>query len=115
MSQNLYIPGTVLTLIIADLFDQNDKWIEREQSQKALDDIMTLLFRLSSSWRCSLQAYQALKTMGENYVINRSTNPQPSGDFAGLELGQDFDIDSVLNFDWTTFDHMGGIANPNSG
>nr|XP_018265056.1 uncharacterized protein I303_03238 [Kwoniella dejecticola CBS 10117]OBR87214.1 hypothetical protein I303_03238 [Kwoniella dejecticola CBS 10117] len=115
MSQNLYIPGTVLTLILADLFDQPDKDDEKQQAQKALDDIISLLSRLSNSWRCSLQALEALKTMGHNYAINRLTSAAFDQDLAGLEIDQSFDIDSVLNFDWTTFHYLSAPQESNLG
>ncbi|OCF55046.1 hypothetical protein L486_07156 [Kwoniella mangroviensis CBS 10435] len=68
--KNLHVAGSFFILLLADLYDQPDKLVQRRQAEEGLDHVVSYLNLLAGSWAIASQALEAIQKMRHEYAVN---------------------------------------------
>nr|XP_018262582.1 uncharacterized protein I303_05599 [Kwoniella dejecticola CBS 10117]OBR84740.1 hypothetical protein I303_05599 [Kwoniella dejecticola CBS 10117] len=69
---NLHVAGSFFILLLADLYDQPDRSVQRKQAEEGLSHVVSYLTLLAGSWDIASQALAAIRTMRQEYAVDTS-------------------------------------------
>jgi hypothetical protein len=104
--KNLYVAGSVLVLILADLFDQDGKATQRETAHRSLDEVVSLLSVLAESWGCARQALNALNALKPEYGVGSESQMAA---LTKMPVAESWQWDAHGVIDWRLFESLADV------